>query len=103
MQRIQEVPVIPLYRRKSILFAAAAILILALMLPFLNSVPNSAELDEATLENYLAYQSGINQYELLTLLEKEDIENIDIEMSIEDGIIEDQLSNNANLEQLLTE
>lgn len=108
MQKLpeKESKVILLFRkRKKLLFAAAAILILALILPVFNSISESnlKKLDENALENYFAYQSGISQYDLLSLLESEDIEKIKIDMPFEDEAIEDFLTNNTNLEYLITE
>lgn len=106
MQRLpeKEPQVIALSRkRKNLFLAAAAVLILALMVPVFNSVSNSKSLDENALENYFAYQSGISQYDLLTLLEPEDIDKINIEMPFEDEAVEDFLTTNTNLDYLITE
>lgn len=96
-------PVVPLYlKKKNIIYAAAAVLLLALMLPFYDAATTTADLDEATLENYLAYQSGISQYDLLTMMEPEDIAELNVELAVEAEVLEEMLST-ADIEQLLIE
>lgn len=91
-------------RRKTWIMAVAAVLILALMLPIYNRLStNTSELDEVTLENYITDQSNINQYDLVSLLEAEDIEKMKVDMPLEDETIEDILSTNSNLEHIMTE
>jgi uncharacterized membrane protein YjgN (DUF898 family) len=91
-------------KRKFIIMMVAAVLVLALMIPVLNvfSTKNK-ELDETTLETYLAYQSNINQYDLISILETEDINKIKTVTVLEDKAIEDFLTTNSNIENLLTE
>jgi hypothetical protein len=91
-------------KRKTIILMVAAVFVIALMLPVLyTSSINSKELDDTTLENYLSYQSSINQYDLINGLEMEDINNIETTVALEDDAIEDILSANSNLEQLIIE
>jgi hypothetical protein len=47
---------------------AAAILVIALMVPILYSPNANTELDSATLENYLSYQTNLSQYDLINLI-----------------------------------
>lgn len=82
---------------------AAAILVIALMVPFLYNNPTNKELDAASLENYLSYQTNINQYDLINSLDFEDINNIKSAAVLEDKTIEDMLASNPDLEQLLNE
>ena len=100
-----EIKVISIFQRKKNLFLiVAAVLVLALMIPSLsNFYNNKQEIDSNQLENYITYQSNVNQYDLINGLESSDIKNIKISMSIEDKAIEDVLSANANLENLLLE
>ena len=100
-----ETKVISIFQRKKNLFLiVAAVLVLALMIPSLSNFYNSKqEIDSNQLENYITYQSNVNQYDLINGLESSDIKNIKISMSIEDKAIEDVLSANANLENLLLE
>ncbi|HEX8270671.1 MAG TPA: hypothetical protein VF581_12325 [Flavobacterium sp.] len=104
MQNLPQTKVIPLYRRPaSWITAAAAVLVLALLMPFFNSTAAASGLDNATIENYLAHQSGLTQYDYLTVLESEDIQSLEVEIPVEDEIIEDVLSSNSNFENLILE
>jgi short subunit fatty acids transporter len=91
-------------KRKTLIMMAAAILVIALMIPILSpSSTNTKELDAAALENYITYQSNVNQYDLISVLETEDINNIKTGIVLEDDAIEDHLSTNSNLENLILE
>jgi hypothetical protein len=103
----KETGVISLYHKnKRIFMAVAAILILALFVPFFNTTPtnsNSDAIDAVALENYLSYQSNINQYDLINDLEYDEIDNIKTTVVLEDATIEEILVSNANLEHLIFE
>ena len=91
-------------KRKNIFMLVAAVLVLALMVPILNpSTKNSKDLDAVALENYITYQSNVNQYDLISVLESEDINTINSGIVLEDDAIEDHLSTNSNLENLILE
>lgn len=91
-------------KRKNIFMLVAAVLVLALMIPILNpSTVNSKDLDAVALENYITYQSNVNQYDLISVLESEDINTINSGIVLEDDAIEDHLSTNSNLENLILE
>ena len=102
---VSEPKVISIFqRRKNLIMMVAAVLLLALMIPILNpGNANSKELDSATLENYLTYESNMNQYDLISVLETEDISKINTSLVLEDEAIEDLLYTNSNLENLLSE
>ena len=91
-------------KRKSWIYAVAAVLILALTLPvaYNNFYSSSPEIDEATLENYISYNTSISDADLVNLLDEKDIQNMDIGMNIEDITIENELSANKNLENYLS-
>ena len=97
--------VIPLFqRRKNILFAVAAVLVIGLLIPIYNQLSrNSEELDTTTLENHLAYQTDINQYELISELDEEDLTKMESAIQLKDETIEDILTTNSDLERLITE
>lgn len=97
----EEFKVISIFQKPKIwLTAVAAVLVLALGIPLYSLFStNNTELDEATLENYIANHSNISQYDLIALLEKEDIENMKIDLNLEDETLEILLSTNSNLEQ----
>lgn len=90
-------------KRKSWIYAAAAILVLALILPvvYTNLYSPSPEIDQATLENYISYNTSISDTDLVNLLDEKDIQKIDIGLNIEDKTIENELSENINLENYL--
>lgn len=92
------------HKRKNILFAVAAVLVLALMIPVYTTLStNTKTLDETTLENYITYQSNVNQYDLISELELEDINKIKTTIPIEDEAIEDVLTTNSDMEHLILE
>lgn len=99
-----EVKVIPFYKRKkSIAFLVAAILIMGLMIPLVNTYNASKELDEATLETYLSYESNLNQYDLIRELDNSDIQQINKNIALEEETLEDILTSNPNIENLISE
>lgn len=97
-----EIKVIPLEnRRKSWTFAIAAVLVLALSIPVLNTMKPAVQQTEIqAIENYLAY-SEIPDDQLVELLEDEDIEKLEFNYNLEDKAVEDVLSNSVNLEQYI--
>lgn len=99
----EEPKVISLFHsKKRWLFATAAVLILALSVPIFNTLStNKEQIDQATLENYITYHSGISEDDLVDLLEKEDIEKMKVNYDIQDEMLEDVLSTNSNLEQYI--
>ncbi len=101
----KEVKVIPFYKRKKTFsLAAAAVIGFALMIPIVNNYrATSNDLDEATLETYLSYQSNLNQYDLIQKLDDSDIEKINNDITLEDETIEDILSTSPNIEHLISE
>jgi hypothetical protein len=106
LQQIKEaeVKVIPIYKRKKVItMLAAAVVIIALMIPIVNNYNKSGELDEATLESYFSYESNLNQYDLIRELDTKDIEAINKNVVLEQETLEDVLSSNPNIENLISE
>ena len=101
----KEVKVIPIYKRKKVLsLAAAAAIVIALTIPIVNNYnATSKELDEATLETYLSYQSNLNQYDLIKELDTKDIDKLNKGVALEQETLEDILSSNPNIENLISE
>ena len=99
----QEQKVISIFNsRKTWYFAAAAVLILMLCIPlYTNYSTQQEEIDSATLENYIAYQSTISEEEIVDLLEPEDLDKIKLDFNVDDAAIEDALNSNSNLEQYI--
>ena len=107
---LQEIPkeepkVISLFqKRKKLLFAAAAVLIVALSLPIYNSfIKTNQELDNASIENYLAYQPNITQYDLISEMESDDLLTLNETSPTDKTVIEEHLLKEGNLEQLILE
>ena len=101
----KEAKVIPLYKRKNVIsMVAAAVIVFALMIPIVNNYnATSKDLDEATLETYLSYQSNLNQYDLMQNLDTKDIQKLNKNVAIEDETLEDILASNPNIEHLISE
>ena len=100
----REVKVIPIYKRKKVItMLAAAVVVIALMIPIVHTYNKSKELDEATLETYLSYESNLNQYDLIRELDAKDIEAINKNVVLEQETLEDVLSSNPNIESLISE
>jgi hypothetical protein len=101
----KEVKVIPIYKRKKVLsLMAAAAIVIALMIPVVNNYnATSKNLDEATIETYLSYQSNLNQYDLIKELDTKDIDKLGKSVVLEQETLEDILSSNPNIENLISE
>lgn len=101
----KEVKVIPIYKRKKVLsMLAAAVVFIGLLIPIVNNYNNtSKELDEATLETYLSYQSNLNQDDLIKELDTKDIDKLGKSVALEQETLEDILSSNPNIESLISE
>ena len=101
----REAKVIPLYKRKKVIsIAAAAAVFIAFLIPTANHYYKaSKELDEATLETYLTYQSNLNQYDLIKELDTKDIDKLNKNVALEEETLEDILATNPNIENLISE
>ena len=110
LKLLQELPknepkVISIYqKKKKLLFAVAAVLILALSIPIYNAlISSNNELDNTSIENYLTYQPNITQYDLISELEDEDLLTLNESSPADNTIIEEHLLKEGNLEQLILE
>ena len=99
----QEPKVISIFSsRKTWYYAVAAILILMLSVPIYTKYSTQQEeIDSATLENYIAYQSNISEEEIVNLLQQEDLDKMKLDFNVDDAAIEDALNSNSNLEQYI--
>jgi len=98
------VPLLVRYRKT--IYAAAAILILSLMIPVYNLVRQPSEnIDSAALEHYLAYESGINQLDLISAMDQSDIETIqeEYELPVSDDALEEEILYHDDIEHIITE
>ncbi|TAF69016.1 MAG: hypothetical protein EAZ58_07495 [Flavobacterium sp.] len=100
-----EPKVISIYqKKKKLLFAVAAVLILALSIPIYNAlISSNNELDNTSIENYLTYQPNITQYDLISELEDEDLLTLNESSPADNTIIEEHLLKEGTLEQLIFE
>jgi Mlc titration factor MtfA (ptsG expression regulator) len=106
LQRIskEETKVLSFYsRNKRLLYSLAALFMIVLSLPILNHLHNNEqELSYSEIENYLTQNKSVTDYELINLLEIEDIDKIKITTSISKKAIEEELSNNTEIEHFIT-
>jgi hypothetical protein len=62
---------------------------------------SATEVDAVVLEDYIATHADISAEDLATVLEKEDLEKIKLELNLGEEAIEDILLNNNDLEQYI--
>lgn len=93
--------VIPIYRKKNFMYAAAAVLVAALGITTYNAMMvQNTTADAVAIENYLAGQTSTED-NLVEMLGSEDIEKLNSDYELDDKAVEDILSHNANLEQYI--
>jgi hypothetical protein len=102
---VEKTKVISIFRRrKMVIMAIAAVLVLALMIPIAYKAnTKNKEVDAVTLENYLAEESNLNQYELMGEIEPENNNLISSTKELSPEAIEDILVRNPNIENLVIE
>ncbi len=88
-------------KRKTWMYGIAAVLAISLSIVFYQQSQSTETLDADFLENYIARNTTVSEYDLLELLEKEDIEKIQIDLDIQDDILEETMINNTNLEHYI--
>ena len=106
---IQQIPaaepkVISLWvKSRKCIYAVAAVLVLSLSITFLHSPQSVATANsDKEIENYLSYHSTLTDDDIVELMDKEDIEALNIQSPVEDQEMEDLLTDNANLEHYIT-
>jgi hypothetical protein len=99
-----EIKTISFYaRNKKWIYSAAAILVIALSLPIVFQMEKEEELlSDTEIENYLTQQNVISEDEIINCLEKEDLVNLKINSTVTEEAIEEELINNNELEQYIT-
>ena len=106
MQKLpaKEIKTIPFYaRNKKWIYSAAAILVIALSLPIVFQMEKEEELlSDTEIENYLTKQNVISEDEIINCLEKEDLVNLKINSTVTEEALEEELINNNELEQYIT-
>jgi hypothetical protein len=91
------------YRRKTWISSVAAVLVISLSVTLYTKIAVKSSEEKLTLENYITNQSEISQYDLVALLDSKDIEKIKIDLKLDDGKIEEVLTNSSDIENYLTE
>ncbi len=98
----KETPVFTLFSKRNLIFAAAAIFVIALSIPILNqSSISNTKIDEVQLESYLIEQSNLSEDDIVDLLDEEKIQQIKLELNIDSNELEETLLNNSNLEDYI--
>lgn len=82
--------------------SVAAVLIVALSISIYSKISVS-HLDDNSIENYLTTQSEINQFDLINLLDKKDIEDLSMELNLYNTKIDEDITNGIEIENYLTE
>lgn len=88
-------------RKKTWIYAAAAVLGMAMSIPIYNQFNQQTEIDNVTIESYLTANATISDAELISLLDEKDIQEMSVNLNVEDKTIENELSENKDLEQYL--
>ena len=68
-----------------------------------NSSNSLEQIDTNTLENYLSYQSNVSQYDLINLMDVNELEAIQSDLSLENRDVEELLISNPNFENYIIE
>ena len=85
------------------LTSVAAVLIVALSVSVYTKLVIEKPEDYIEMENYISNHSEISQYDLITLLDKKDIENLSVEMITSNPKTEEEFDNANEIENYLTE
>jgi hypothetical protein len=83
--------------------SVAAVLIIVLSITFFTKMEVSNSDDNVLMENYITNNSEISQYDLITLLDKKDIENLSVELNLNDTKMDEEFANTNEIEYYLTE
>jgi hypothetical protein len=87
-------------RYKKTIYAVAAVLVLALCIPFfIPSTTKITDIEQNAIEDYISYNTKMTPYELAEYLDKEDIEKLKVDFEIHDNILEETLLYNTDFEQ----
>ena len=85
------------------IYAVAAVVLLTFSIPIANQLQQTnTEIASNEFENYITHYTNISDDDIISLLDKEDIENITIDNSIEAETLKEVLSDNTQLEDYIT-
>lgn len=99
----KETKVISIFaRRKTWIIAVAALFVVAFSIPMMQQFQSeSSDIDQDVLENYITQQSTLNEDDIASLLDENDIQKMKVTTSIENTSIEDELSTDTDLENYI--
>lgn len=83
--------------------SVAAVLIVALSVTVYTKLIIENPEDSIEMENYITNHSEISQYDLITLLDKKDIENLSIEMNTSNTKTDEEFANTNEIENYLND
>lgn len=89
--------------KKRWITSVAAVLIVTLSVTIYTKLVIENPEDSLAMENYISNHSEICQYDLITLLDKKDIENLSIELNTNNTKIDEEFANTNEIENYLTE
>jgi hypothetical protein len=103
----KDIKVISLWERnKRWVYSVAAVLVLSLTIPLANHFQSTAvedtTLETNEIENYLAYHASLSDEELIKLLDKEDISQIEVTNSLDEEALIQALHEDSNTEYYIT-
>lgn len=81
----------------------AAVLIVAISVTIYTKLVIEKTEDSIEMENYISNHSDISQYDLITLLDEKDIENLSVEMNFNSMETEEEYENTNEIENYITE
>lgn len=91
------------HRQKKTIFAMAAILVVALSVPFFMQTPTKiSDVNGVAFEDYISYNTKMTPYEIGEYLDEDDIENLKVDFEIPIDILEESLLDNLNVEHYST-
>jgi hypothetical protein len=85
------------------LTSVAAVLIVAISVTIYTKLVIEKTEDSIEMENYISNHSDLSQYDLITLLDEKDIENLSVEMNFNSTETEEEYENTNEIENYITE
>ena len=93
-------------KNKRWIYSAAAVLVLSLTIPLANQFQSTstevATTETNEIENYLAYHASLSDEEIIKLLDKEDIAEIEVTNSLDEEALKQALNEDSNIEYYIT-
>lgn len=95
----------PVFTLNRVIYAAAAVLILALSIPFFmqESTLTVEQIDNDSVENYISFNSNVSSYDIINLMDSKNLEAMQVDMNLENQTVEDILTSNPNFENYMIE